>query len=47
MAKARLMPGYEKYWFMFVSKAPYTDAALQLAKRNANLSLVTLDMLFM
>ena len=46
LSKAHLLPGYEKYRFMFFSKAPYTEAALGLAKDNDNLSLVTLDMMF-
>jgi len=46
MSKAHLLPGYENYWFIFFSKATYTEAARRLAKENANLSLVSLDMLF-
>ena len=46
ISKAHLMPGFEEYRFMFFSKAPYTKAALRLAKENDKLSLVTPDMLF-
>jgi AAA+ ATPase superfamily predicted ATPase len=44
--KSYLLPGYSEYFFMFFSKAPYTDAALNLARKHKNLRLVTLDMLF-
>ncbi|MDR3271201.1 MAG: ATP-binding protein [Peptococcaceae bacterium] len=44
--KSYLLPGYSEYFFMFFSKAPYTDAALDLAQKNKKLRLVTLDMLF-
>jgi AAA+ ATPase superfamily predicted ATPase len=44
--KSRLLPGYSEYHFMFFSKSPYTKAALELAKENDNLRLVSLDMLF-
>ena len=46
LGKARLLTGYNEYQFMFFSKAPYTDAALNLAKELDNLQLITLDMLF-
>jgi hypothetical protein len=44
--KARLMPEYKDYWFMFFSKSRYTEAARQVEQENGNLKLVTLDMLF-
>jgi len=44
--KARLLPGYSDYHFMFFSKAPYTPAARKLESDNPKLKLVTLDMLF-
>lgn len=46
VAKALLMPGYKDCWFIFFSKAPFTDAARRLEQENERLSLVTLDMLF-
>jgi AAA+ ATPase superfamily predicted ATPase len=46
LGKSRLLPGYSEYHFMFFSKAPYTDAALELATENKNLRLIDLDMLF-
>jgi AAA+ ATPase superfamily predicted ATPase len=46
LEKSRLLPGYEKYRFMFFSKAPFTKTARELAKSNDKLQLVTLDMLF-
>jgi AAA+ ATPase superfamily predicted ATPase len=44
--KSRLLPGYNEYHFMFFSKAPYTDAALELEINNENLHLISIDMLF-
>ena len=44
--KSRLLPGYNEYYYMFFSKAPFTDDGLRLAQENQNLQLVTLDMLF-
>ncbi|MDR1590210.1 MAG: ATP-binding protein [Oscillospiraceae bacterium] len=44
--KARFLPGYERYHFMFFSKSPYTRAARKLEEENDNLRLITLDMLF-
>ena len=44
--KSRLLPGYNEYYFMFFSKAQYTDGALKLAKENKNMQFVTLDILF-
>jgi len=46
MSKAHLISDYTDYWFMFFSKAPYTEAARRLEQKNDNLSLITLDMLF-
>jgi AAA+ ATPase superfamily predicted ATPase len=46
LGKPRLLPGYGEYQFMFFSKSPFTKAARELAQDNANLRLVTLDMLF-
>ena len=46
LQKSRLLPGYDEYHFMFFSRSPYTNAALQLSEENKNLKLITLDMLF-
>ena len=46
ISKARLIPGYGKYSFMFFSKAPYTEAAMKLAMEHGDIELVTLDMMF-
>jgi AAA+ ATPase superfamily predicted ATPase len=46
LEKPYLLPGYSEYCFMFFSKSPYTGAALELARDNKNLRLVSLDMLF-
>jgi hypothetical protein len=46
LEKARLLPGYGAYQFMFFSKSPFTQAAQQLARKYGNVQLVTLDMLF-
>ena len=46
LKKADLLPGYSTYHFMFFSKAPFTQAALELASAQDNLHFITLDMLF-
>ena len=46
MSKIYLMPGYEKYHFMFFSKVAFSKEAIKLESENDNLKLVTLDMLF-
>jgi AAA+ ATPase superfamily predicted ATPase len=46
LAKSKLLPDYDEYYFMFFSKSPYTKAAKQLAAENKNLRLLDLNMIF-
>ena len=46
MSKYYLLPGYDEYYFMFLSKSSYTDEAKRLERENHNLKLITLDMIF-
>lgn len=46
MSKSHLMPGYDEYYFMFLSKSSYTNAAKWLERENSNLKLIKLDMMF-
>ena len=46
MSKTRLLPLYDKYYFIFFSKAQFCDEVRRLEEKYDNLTLVSLDMLF-
>jgi len=45
LKKSYLLPGYREYYFMFFSKAPFSESALCLAKEYKNLRLITMEMM--
>jgi len=45
-SKARFVPGYEEYKFIFFSKSPFSAAAERMEKEIDDLELITLDMMF-
>lgn len=40
------MPGYNERYYVFFSKGGYTKGALELARENTKLRLLTIDDLF-